>query len=357
MDEQLRSLMLDRMIYVLMEKEVPDLNYIKSRFQVIVDDYEILPKEKALVVYTEGKNELYIKRFLMAKAVAGCTKRTVAYYGKELHRALYEIGKDADTIDSIDVQALLARKLSSGISKASADNMRRVLSSFFGWAQRERLIPNNPMDRVDHIKYRGQKKQAFTELEVELIRNGARTNRERAVVEVLFSTGCRVSELVSIKIDDIDGNAIDVLGKGEKHRQVYLNAKAVVAIQNYLSERTDTNPYLFPKMNGILRESKHFKNLRKDGMYWYRDPAFVDLSEPSDKGTIETIVRNIGKRVGVEKCHPHRFRRTCATFALRRGMPLEQVSKMLGHEQLSTTQIYLDLSEKELEQAHAKYVI
>lgn len=357
MDEQLGALMLDRMIFVLMEKDVPELNYIKNRFRVIMDDYEIRPKEKALVVYTEGKNEIFIKRFLMAKAVAGCTKRTLTYYNYDLRRALSEIGKDADTVDSIDVQALLARMLSKGNSKTSADNMRRVLSSFFGWAQRERLISNNPMDRIDHIKFRGQKKQAFSELEVELIRNGARTNRERAVVELLFSTGCRVSELVSIKIDDIDGNAIDVLGKGEKHRQVYLNAKAIVAIQGYLSERTDTNPHLFPKMNGALRKPEHFKNLSKDGMYWYRNAAFVDPSEPSDKGTIESIVRNIGKRVGVEKCHPHRFRRTCATFALRRGMPLEQVSKMLGHEQLSTTQIYLDLSEKELEQAHAKYVI
>lgn len=357
MDEQLSSLMLDRMIYVLMEKEVPELDYIKNRFQIIMDDYKIEPKEKALIVYTEGKNDIYIKRFLMAKAVAGCTKRTIERYNADIRSALTEIGKDADQVTAIDVQAHIARMLARGLSKVTADNVRRSLSTFYAWCYREELIRKNPMTKVDHIKIRKQQKQAFSELEVELIRNATRTNRERALVETLFSTGCRVSELVSIKISDIDGNAIDVIGKGEKHRTVYLNARALLAIQNYLSERCDQNPYLFPKGSSNIRDPEHFGKCRSFGPEWYKDEMFVDPDGHADSSAIGAIVRSIGKRAGVEKCHPHRFRRTCATFALRRGMPLEQVSKMLGHEQLSTTQIYLDLSEKELEQAHAKYVI
>ena len=357
MDENLSASMLDRLMYVLMERDVPYLNELRGRFSMILNDYKIEPKEQAMVVFTEGKNEYYLKRFLLAKAVAGCTKRTLKQYEQDLRRSFSYLQKDADTITSLDIQAFLAQQLSRGISPATVDNYRRDLSSFFGWCQREELIPKNPMNKVDHIKVRKQKKQAFTELEVEQLRNACRNSREKAIVETLFSTGCRVSELVTIKISDIEDNTIDVLGKGEKHRNVYLNAKAVIAIQVYLSERTDTNPYLFARMSDIARDPKHFRHFRTNGKDWFKKSEFVDPFGHADSGTIESIVRELGKKAGVPNTHPHRFRRTCATFALRRGMPLEQVSKMLGHEQLSTTQIYLDLTERELAQAHAKYVI
>lgn len=357
MDDNLNAAMLDRLMFVLLELGIPYMQEIRGRFAMILNDYIVGPKEEAMVVYTEGKNEYYIKRFLLAKAVAGCTKRTLKQYGQDLRRAFGAIQKDVDTVTSLDIQAFLAQQLSRGVSTTTADNYRRDLSSFYSWCLREELIQKNPMNKVEHIKVHKEKKTAFTEMELEQLRNACRTSREKAIVETLFSTGCRVSELVNIKIDDIEGNTVDVLGKGEKHRNVYLNAKAMIAIQTYLSERADTNPYLFAKMADVAREPENFRQFRNSGKDWYLKPEMVDPFGHADKGTIESIIRALGKRAGVPNTHPHRFRRTCATFALRRGMPLEQVSKMLGHNQLSTTQIYLDLTERELAQAHAKYVI
>ena len=353
--EDLSNTLYNRILYALMEKGIEDLNDIGTGIRRILYDYRIEPKEDALAVWTEGKNEYYIKRFLLAKAVAGCTKRTVKAYGDYLKRAFLYIGKDADVVSALDIQAYLATVIQRS-SKANADNVRRVLSSFFGWMHREELIPKNPMNKVDAIKVKKQKKKAFSDIECELLRNNCRTARERAIVEMLFSTGCRVSELVSIRREDLNGKAVTIIGKGEKERQVYLNAKAYVAVQNYEAERKDTNPYLFPKMDSRCRTKDRLSATSRARENWYKQPDMVDASGHSDNGTIENIVRNIGKRAGVENVHPHRFRRTCATSALNHGMPIEQVSKMLGHEQLSTTQIYLDLGERGLEMAHERYV-
>lgn len=168
-----------------------------------------------------------------------------------------------------------------------------------------------------------------------------------------MSTGCRVTELSMIRIDDLKEDKLIVHGKGQKDRTVYLNAKAQMAVKKYVQEREDSNPYLFPK--GIWMDGAKGMKRKEQGM-WYKHPEYVQEG-CTDKSSLESVVRKIGRRAGVEKCHPHRFRRTCATFALRRGMPLVQVSKMLGHENIDTTQIYLDLSEEELEQAHKKYVV
>ena len=294
--DALSSTLLDRLMYVLMSNDIPDLPGIKARFVTIMADYQINPKETALAVYTEGKNEYFIKRFLLAKSVAGCTNRTIKRYNDDLHRSLREIGKDADTITALDIQMFLAKQMQR-VSATTADNSRRNLSSFFGWCQREELIPKNPMNKVDNIKVRKKKKPAFNEMDVELIRNACRTNRERAIVEVLLSTGCRVSELITIRIDDLDGNSVDVLGKGEKHRIVYLNAKAMLAIQSYTAERKDKNPYLFAKMAPSARAPESFGQYRKD---WYKQAEAVDPTGHTDKGTIETIIRKLGKMAGVE---------------------------------------------------------
>ena len=355
MENELDSALLNRLLYALMESGIENLNGISTRFRVILSDYKIGPKEETLTVYTEGKNEYFFKRFLLAKAVAGCTKRTIECYGNYLHRAFEAIGKDADSVSSIDIQAYLATVIQRS-STANADNIRRVLSSFYGWLHREELIDKNPMNKVDAMKVRKKKKTAVSDIECELIRNGCRTNRERAMVEVMFSTGCRVSELVSIKLADIDGKSITIIGKGEKQRNVYLNAKALVAIQNYIAERKDANPYLFQKMKDECRTREGLSKTGRVRENWYKHPDMVDPVGCADKGTVEQIVRGIGKRICVENVHPHRFRRTCATSALNHGMPIEQVSKMLGHEQLSTTQIYLDLGERGLEMAHERYV-
>jgi site-specific recombinase XerD len=213
------------------------------------------------------------------------------------------------------------------------------------------------MLKVDAIKETKRKKKAYSLLDLEKIRIGCRSNRERAIVEFLASTWCRVTEACEVKISDIQDGKVTVHGKGDKYRECYLNARAQLALEMYLNERKDDNPYLFCKSTMKWAEWTRKKITNEDALHWYANPEYVDDVEPIDKSSIEHIVRNIGKRVGVDKVHPHRFRRTGATMALRAGMPLTTVSKLLGHESIETTQIYLDVSDEELEAAHRKYVV
>lgn len=353
--EDLQEKLLDRIMYELVKVGCPELEKLKLHFGIILDGYNIQPKEKAVAIYTGGKNEMYLKRFLLSKAVAGCTQRTVTHYRSYMERMFLALGKDVDTWTAADIQVMLARIIQRS-SNLNADNYRRVLSSFFTWMQREEIIIKNPMNRVEHIKFIKKPKYAFEEMEIEKIREACRSNRERAMVEILLSTGCRVNELANMKVTDIEDDQITVLGKGNKYRTVYLNAKGVMALHKYLAERSDTNPYVFPKGKTVAGGS-YAKMTHNEKHDYYKNPELLEPDTHMDKSSIGATIRNIGHRAGVEKVHPHRFRRTCATFALHRGMPIEQVSKMLGHEQISTTQIYLDLSREDLAAAHRKYVV
>lgn len=339
---------IDRIMMVLMQES--DQQVIKGKLTLILDDYDIKPKEKAIVPYSEGKNEMLLRRFLLAKAVAGCSPRTIKQYEGEVRRVLNNIGKDADQITTEDIQVYIARLMAGGKSKTYCDNVRRDLSSFYGWLHREEIIMKNPMNRVEAIKFHREKEPAFTDLEIEMMREKCANNFEKAMFETLLSTGCRASELCSIKICDIKNGKVEIFGKGGKYRNVYINAKASVAISAYLAERTDMNPYLFPggKLNGGMR---HMRG------NWYKEPLCVSETAPYGKESVNCLCRRIAKRAGVTGAHAHRFRRTCATHALRHGMPIEMVSMMLGHEQISTTQIYLDINEDDLRAAHKKYVI
>ena len=178
------------------------------------------------------------------------------------------------------------------------------------------------------------------------------------MIEVLLSTWARVSEVAQIRIDDIHDNHLVVHGKGDKDREVYLNAKAILAVTNYIAERKDSNPYLFPRAKYAGDTRKMWGSTkRREECLWYKNADLVDETRHMEKSSIEGIVRDIGRRAGVPNTHPHRFRRTGATMALRNGMPLIQVSKLLGHENIGTTQIYLDVSDEELMQAHQRYVV
>lgn len=353
-DEKLADKLLDRILMMLMPYDQIDLQRIKAKLTIVLDDYKISPKEEALVVYTEGKNDYYLRKFLLAKAVAGRQERTLKIYGSEIARTLRRIGKDVDTITSEDVQVLLARMLQNGCKKGYCDTIRRYLNTFYGWLYREELIKTNPMNKVDHVKFKREKETAFSDMEIELIRQACRTSMQKAVVEMLLSTGCRASELVSIKITDMDEDKVSILGKGEKWRTVYINAKACVAVKNYLAERKDTNPYLFPRAVDVKQRSQIANFAKRD---WYQNPEMVTVNQSFAASSVNAMVRKIGERAGVSSVHAHRFRRTCATQALRHGMPIELVSMMLGHEQISTTQIYLDIREDDLKAAHRKYVV
>lgn len=330
----------------------------ETEIDMILGEYEVQNRTTEIELLQEDRNEYLFKKFLTAKIVKGCTNRTIEFYGKTLCFAFDRMHKTADQVETDDIRYYLAiRQKVDKVAKTTANNELRVLSSFYQYLQMEEIIVKNPTLKIEKIKEEKKKKKAFTDIEIEEIRNAAKNTRESAIIEVLLSTGCRVSELVSIKINEIEGDRVIVHGKGEKDRVVYLNAKAQIALRNYLMERTDNNPYVF--CGGVNCSDGSTKGLySRKGAAWYQCAELVSLDTHIGKGTIERIIRKIKKRAGIEsRCYPHKFRRTCATLALRRGMPIEQVSKMLGHESIETTQIYLDLNEQELAEAHKKYVV
>lgn len=331
---------------------------LKAQFTIILNEYEIEKRNTEIVVRDEDKNNMYIAMFLASKAAGGRTERTLKAYKNYLVKIFNTIGKNADEISADDIKLYLARKLRvDKVTKTSVDNERRALSSFYGWMLNNEHIKKNPMNKVEVMKYAKPKKKAFTDMEVEKIRDACRTDRESMIVEVLLSTWCRVSELVGIRLDEIEGDKILVHGKGEKDRTVFLNAKAQMAINKYLEKRNDYNPYLLPKaaVAGNIVAFAHGKP-RKMQSRWYEDKEMVDKTEHCDKSTVESIVREIGKRCQVKNVHPHRFRRTGATFALKAGMPFMTVSKLLGHANIAVTQVYLDINDEDLENEHGKYV-
>lgn len=333
-----------------------NLTDLKNRLYMIMNRYEITTRTTEISVLQEDRNEYLLRVFLMAKKVKGCSERTLFFYEKSIRKIMETIGKTADDITADDIRVYIALRLHRDkVTKTTTGNEIRNLSSFFAWLYTEEIIRKNPMLRVDRIKQENAKKEALTEMEVEKIRYAVSNEREKMVVEVLLSTGCRVTELVNIMLHEIDGERVLIHGKGGKDRYVYLNAKAVVTIRAYLAERKDANPYLLPA--GIHAADPRYKRCkpRKEFQNWWKDPEMIKEGH-TDKGTIEAMMRKLAKRAGVKTANPHKFRRTCASMALRRGMPIEQVSKMLGHESVETTQIYLDLREEDLAIAHKKYV-
>ena len=331
---------------------------IRAQLTIILNDYEIEPRKTEIIVRDEDKNKRFIAMFLASKAAGGRTEKTLRAYRNYLTKIFDLIGKNADEVTADDIKLYIAKKIRiDKVSKVSADNERRALSSFYGWMTNNEYITKNPMNKVEVMKYSKPKKKAFTDIEVELLRQACASERETMIVEVLLSTWCRVSELCQIRIDEIEGDKVLVHGKGEKDRTVFLNAKAQIAIQRYLNKRSDNNPYLLPRASvaGSVVSFTQGRS-REEQKRWYENPALVDPSEHCDKGTVESIVRAIGSRADVRNVHPHRFRRTGATFAMRAGMPFMTVSKLLGHANISVTQVYLDINDEDLENEHGKYV-
>ena len=330
-----------------------DMQQLKNMLYMILNPYEITNRSTEIAVIDCDKNNMLLTQFLIAKKVTGRTERTLQYYKSIIRNSLQMIGKTATDIKAEDVRLYIAVRMSrDNVTVITIDNEIRCLRSFFQWMQAEEIIYQNPMLKIERIKAPKVRKEALTEMEVEKLRKAVRDEREQAILEILLSTGCRVTELTQILKSDIQGERILVHGKGQKDRFVYLNAKAMLAIESYLVKRKDKNPYLFPKGSGVADEKRPgYKSYQ-----WWEQEEFIKEGHMI-AGSVEGIMRKLANRAGVEKANPHKMRRTCATMALRRGMPIEQVSRMLGHTELTTTQIYLDLSEDELAQAHKKYVI
>lgn len=349
---------------ILIEYGIPpdDLN---AKLYLAIDPYEIQLRSTELVVADEETTEKYIKLFLVNKRVSGRTENTIRFYGLSLKMFFAECPKLPTEVTSDDIKRFFALKeIRDGNSRVYIKNLSRVLSSFYQWMQREEYITRNPFNKIDEIKLPKVKKSAFTEMQIELLRSNINANDLRLALmfEIMLSTWCRVSELAGIKISDFseDRESVLIHGKGQKDRICYMNAKAKIVLVQYMSYRDDNNPYLFSSCKYTATEKQAFssgtKKLKREELcnWWHYEEYIGDGH--IDKSSIESKIRRLGKKAGVDNTHPHRFRRTGATFALRRGMPIEQVSKLLGHESIETTQIYLDISDRELEQSHKKYV-
>ena len=347
--------LIDKIILALAADIDLTVNELKSRLYMALKDYNVGPENTEIVVRGVNRNEMLFKKFIVTKKIQGLTEQTIFRYSVEIPKVLEKIGKPAEEITSDDILYYLAvRECRDKVSKTTCKNELRCLSTFLGYLFLEGIIPTNPVLKIGTIKLEKKQMKAFTDVDIAKIKQSCKNLKETAVVEMLLSTGCRATELVNIKQSEIQGNKVVVNGKGNKERIVYLNATAMLAVDKYMKSLPDTiNQYLFPKMKSVsklVKQGIHQKEM-------YLDPRNIDGDEHMSRDALRQYCAKIGKRAGVEDVHPHRFRRTCATMALKRGMPIEQVSKMLGHEKISTTQIYLDLNERDLELAHEKYVV
>lgn len=331
----------DNIIYAMSKFGIKGKDDVQEMRDIIISElskYEIKRKVTALVVHDKTDFNI-VGRFFVAKTTAGLSERSLRYYKTVLQFALPRLGKKLNEVVADDVRAYLAVRRASGVTNGSLDNERRVLSSFFTFANDEGYIDRNPMKRVEKIRTKKIQRKPFTEDEMEQLRIASRTNRNKAIIEFLFSTACRVSEVSALNRSDIDFDQreVIVLGKGNKERKVFLSPRCVATLKTYLEERKDKHPALFVSDFGKAKFGrKEIRRLSKDG--------------------IENMIHAAGKRAGIENAHPHRIRRTAATIALRRGMPIEQVSKMLGHEDLKTTTIYASSTMEEVKQSHDKYL-
>lgn len=337
--DNLRQTFLDRL-----SPEI--ISEIENAVYVVLGNYDINAKEMRIVVFDNGDSEI-IRRFFLAKAIQGCTPRTAETYSNIIKYFLNVVRKHIIDITTDDIRLYLAKKKANRASDAYLATIHRTLSSLFGWCATEEIIQKNPMLRVERIRIRKKTEDPLSEEQLESIRYAARTKRERALVEFLYSTGCRISEAVSLNRSDInfDTCEIDVLGKGRKWRKAYLTQRAKFALQDYLDSRTDKSPALFGYDFSMVPDYLQKNSISmKNGMDGRLTASNAEL-----------ILRKIGKRCGL-RIHPHLLRKTVATIALQKGMPIDQVRQMLGHESIATTTIYAQTKKEEVKSAHAKFV-
>lgn len=337
----------DKIRQTFVDRFSPEIiSEIENTIFVILEHYEITEKERSLVVFDNGDQEI-VCRFFVAKAIQGCTPRTAETYGAIIKYFLNGVSKHIVDITTDDIRIYLARKKIHHASDAYLATIHRTLSSFFNWCATEEIIKQNPMLRVEKIRIRKKLEEPLTEEQLESIRYAARTKREKALIEFLYSTGCRISEAISLNRSDVnfDTCEIDVFGKGRKWRKVYLTQRAKFALLDYLNSRTDNSPALFGYDFSMVPDHLMEHNITlKNG-----------LDGRLTANNAEVILRKIGKRCGL-KIHPHLLRKTVATIALQKGMPIDQVRQMLGHETIATTTIYAQTRKEEVKSAHEKFV-
>ena len=278
-------------------------------------------------------NEIYLKMFIDAKRIEGCSERTLQYYNLTVSQLLSIVTVPVRKMTTDEIRGYLAEyQQRNNCSKVTVDNVRRNISSFFSWLEEEDYILKSPMKRIHKIKTKQPVKEIISDEMIERLRDNCKCVRDLAMIDLLYSTGIRVGELVGLNISDINFEEREcvVYGKGDKERKVYFDAKAKLHLQNYIESRQDDNPALF-----------------------------ITLDAPYDRlkiSGVEIRVRELGRKLQMDKIHPHKFRRTMATRAIDKGMPIEQVQKILGHSQIDTTMQYAIVNQNNVKTSHRKYI-
>ena len=281
----------------------------------------------------EISNNEYLKMFIDAKRIEGCSMRTLSYYQVTVEHLLSQITCPIRKITTDQIRCYLANyQKRNNCSKVTVDNIRRNISSFFSWLEEEDYILKSPMRRIHKIKTKQAVKEIISDEIIERLRDNCKCLRDLAMIDLLYSTGIRVGELVGLNISDINFEEREcvIYGKGDKERRVYFDAKAKLHLQNYIESRVDNNPALF-----------------------------VTLDAPYDRikiSGVEIRIRELGRKLDIEKIHPHKFRRTMATRAIDKGMPIEQVQKILGHSQIDTTMKYAIVNQNNVKTSHRRYI-
>lgn len=329
MKETIIQTVLDGMRAVLTENQ---LNLLTDVTRKALSECEITPKATEEEQRNKENVEL-LGAFISSKKVEGCSDKTIHYYKSSIEKLIATVKKNVCDIATNDIRCYLAEQQEQrGLSKVTIDNLRRIYSSFFSWLEDEDYITKSPVRRIHKVRTDALVKEVLTDENIEVLRDSCQELRDIAMIDLLLSTGMRVGELVKINRDDIDFQERQcvVFGKGNKEREVYFNARTKIHLKKYLEQRTDTNPALF-----------------------------VSLHEPHTRLTIsgvEVRLRQLGKRVNLNKVHPHKFRRTLATMAIDKGMPIEQVQKMLGHVKIDTTLHYAMVNQTNVKMAHRKFL-
>lgn len=326
--------MKQNLITDIVQAMLPFLNNAQTeRLQEVLQhtlfDYEVTKIENE----KEISEQNLVESFLSAKRIEGCSEKTLKYYDSTIQAMLNSIGKGIKYIVTDDIRCYLTEyQTEKKSSKVTIDNIRRILSSFFSWLEDEDYILKSPVRRIHKVKTGTNIKETYSDEALELMRDNCTEFRDLAMIDMLASTGMRVGEMVLLNRNDIDFNEREciVFGKGDKERIVYFDARTKIHLQNYLDSRTDDNPALF-----------------------------VSLQSPHNRmniGGIEVRLRQLGKRLGLNKVHPHKFRRTLATMAIDKGMPIEQLQQLLGHRRIDTTLQYAMVKQSNVKIAHRKYI-
>ena len=330
MKEKLMNQIVREMLPCINNAQVAQLRRVlaKAFLGVVVSTEEGHP-----VTNPVNANEELLQAFLAAKRIEGCSEKSLHYYEATISVMMSKTEKLLQEIKTEDIrQYLMQYQKEKNSSKVTLDNIRRILSSFFSWLEDEDYILKSPVRRIHKVKSTKTIKDTYSDEELEKMRDNCDTARDLAMIDMLASTGMRVGEMVRLNRDDVNFEEREciVLGKGDKERIVYFDARTKIHLRNYLDSRTDSDPALF-----VSLKAPHYR---------------------LNIGGIELRLRELGKRLDISKVHPHKFRRTLATVAIDKGMPIEQLQKLLGHQRIDTTLQYAMVKQSNVKNAHRKYI-